>query len=115
MTEPVSTAVALLGAIGKFLITQLPGAAGAALSLKFLGAGLTLGQKVTSFVAGWAFAAYVAPALIELCKIQGEHVHAGIQFLVGLFALAVCRELFVEINNADLIGALKRRFLGGDK
>jgi hypothetical protein len=25
------------------------------------------------------------------------------------------RELFVEINSADLIGALKRRFLGGDK
>jgi len=115
MSEPVSSLIALFVALGKFIIAHLPGAAGAGLSLKFLGTGLSLSQKATSFVAGYFCSVYLAPAVIEFCQIKGEHVHAGIQFLVGLFALAVVRELFVEINNADLIGAFKRRFLGGDK
>ncbi|WP_235922753.1 holin [Rugamonas aquatica] len=90
----------------------MPGAAGAALSLKFLGGELGVGQKITSFAVGFVCACYLAPAAIDLFSIQGGRVHAGIQFLVGLFALATCRELFVEINSADLIGSLKRRFLG---
>ena len=113
MTEPVSTVAALAGAVLKSAVAYLPGAAGAALSLQFLGQGLGLAQKLTSFAVGFVCAVYVAPAAIDLFGIHGERVHAGIQFLVGLFALATCRELFVEINSADLIGALKRRFLGG--
>lgn len=111
MTEPVSS---LLAAVGKAAVEYLPGAAGAALSLKFLGGALGIGQKVTSFAVGLTCAVYLAPAAIDLFDIKGERVHAGIQFLVGLFALATCRELFVEINSADLIGSLKRRFLGPD-
>ena len=114
MTEPVSTTAAILAALLKTAVEYLPGAAGAALSLKFLGGALGIGQKLTSFAVGLTCAVYLAPAAIELCGIQGERVHAGIQFLVGLFALATCRELFVEINSADLIGSLKRRFLGAD-
>lgn len=112
MTEPITTATALLATLAKTAIEYLPGAAGAALSLKFLGGELGFSQKLTSFAVGFTCAVYVVPAAIDLFGIQGERIHAGIQFLVGLFALATCRELFVEINNADLIGSLKRRFLG---
>jgi hypothetical protein len=115
MTDPVTTGAAIVATALKSAATYLPGAVGAALSLKFLGADLTLWQKATSFAAGLACAGYVAPAAIEFWHIPGEHVPALLEFLVGLFALAVVRELFVEINSADLIGTLKRRFLGSDK
>lgn len=115
MAEPVSIVASIFTALGKWALTLLPGAAGAAVSLKFLGDGLTTSQKIVSFVAGFACAVFVAPAIIEFCGIAGARVHSGIEFLVGLFALAVVRELFTEINSADIIGALKRKYFGGEK
>lgn len=106
---------ALIATIIKSALTFLPGAAGAAVSLKFLGDGLSFSQKIISFAVGFACAVFIAPALIDLFSIGGERVHSGVEFLVGLFALATCRELFTEINSADIIGALKRRYLGGNK
>lgn len=115
MAEPATTLTAIFAAVGKAAISYLPGAAGAAVSLKFLGGELSRSQKVVSFAVGFACAVYVAPALIELFSINGPRVHSGIEFLVGLFGLATARELFTEINEADIIGALKRKYLGGDK
>jgi hypothetical protein len=114
MTEPISTTAALVAAGMKSAMVYLPGAAGAAISLKFLGHELGFWQRVTAFSIGLTCAAFVAPAAIEYLDIKGDRVHAGIQFLVGLFALAVCRELFVEINSADLIGSIKRRIFGSN-
>lgn len=115
MAEPVSTLAAITASLLKFALASLPGAAGAAVSLKFLGKDLSTSQKFLSFLIGFACAVYIAPALIDFFTISGERVHSGVEFLVGLFALAICREVFTEINSADLIGALKRRYLGGDK
>jgi hypothetical protein len=113
MAEPVTTLTAILAAIAKAALACLPGAAGAAVSLKFLGDSLTVSQKLISFMVGFACAVFIGPALIEFFHITGDRVHSGVEFLVGLFALATCRELFTEINNADIIGTLKRRYLGG--
>lgn len=113
MAEPVATLSAIVAALLKAAISYLPGAAGAAVSLKFLGADLNKSQKLVSFAVGFACAIYVAPALIEYFHIGGDRVHSGIEFLVGLFALATCRELFTEINDADIIGTIKRRYFGG--
>jgi hypothetical protein len=99
-------------AIVKYLLPLLPGAVGSAIALKFLGEGLNWWQKLSSFAAGLACAVYIAPILIEWFAITGSRTHSGIEFLVGLFALATARELFKEINEADIIGTLKRRFLG---
>lgn len=115
MAEPVATLAAIFAALGKAAISYLPGAAGAAVSLKFLGGELTRSQKLISFAVGFACAVYVAPALIDLFDIQGARVHSGIEFLVGLFGLATCRELFTEINDADILGTIKRRYFGGEK
>lgn len=112
MAEPVATITAILAALCKAAISGLPGAAGAAVSLKFLGGELNRSQKLISFVVGFACAIYVAPALIEFFSISGARVHSGIEFLVGLFGLATCRELFKEINDADFIGTIKRRYFG---
>jgi hypothetical protein len=113
MAEPVTTLAAILASLIKAALACLPGAAGAAVSLKFLGDSLTLSQKLISFLIGFACAIFIGPALIEFFNISGDRVHSGVEFLVGLFALATCRELFTEINSADIIGALKRRYLGG--
>jgi hypothetical protein len=115
MAEPVSTFAALTATLLKIALASLPGAAGAAVSLKFLGDSLSASQKFVSFLIGFACAIYIAPALIDFFSIGGDRVHSGVEFLVGLFALATCREVFTEINSADLIGALKRRYLGSDK
>ncbi|MEC5161842.1 hypothetical protein ACFDR9_004821 [Janthinobacterium sp. CG_23.3] len=115
MAEPVSTIAALGAALIAPALAYLPGAVGAAVSLKFLGDGPSRSQKLISFAAGVACAVYVAPALIEFFSIGGAQVQAGVEFLVGLFALAIGRQLFIEINSADLIGALKRRYFGDRK
>lgn len=112
MTEPV-TVGAIASALAKAAISYLPGAAGAVVSLKFLGGDLSRSQKLISFAAGFACAVYLAPAAIDFFNITGPRVHSGIEFLTGLFSMAVCRELFTEINQADIIGTLKRRFFGG--
>lgn len=115
MAEPVATIVAILSSLMKAAISSLPGAAGAAVSLHFLGSELSRKQKLTSFVVGFLCAVYVAPALIEMFGVQGARVHSGIEFLVGLFGMATARELMAEINDADIIGTLKRRYFGGGK
>lgn len=112
MAEPTSTLVAMWLALVKCVVPLLPGAVGSAVALKFLGDGLNWWQKLSSFSAGLACAVYIAPVLIEWFAITGSRTHSGIEFLVGLFALAVAREVFKEINEADFIGALKRRYLG---
>ena len=96
----------------KHLLPLLPGAMGAVVALKFLGEGLNWWQKLSSFLAGLVCAVYVAPVVIDWFDISGVRITAGIEFLVGLFSLAISREIFNEINNADLITAIKRRYLG---
>ena len=112
MAEPTSTLAAVWLGVTKYLLPLLPGAVGSAVALKFLGDGLNWWQKLSSFAAGLACAVYIAPVLIEWFTITGARTHSGIEFLVGLFALATAREVFKEINEADIIGALKRRYLG---
>lgn len=114
MPEPTSSALAAAWlAVTKYLLPALPGAMGSAVALKFLGDGLNWWQKLSSFAAGLTCAVYVAPFLIEWFAVSGSRTHSGIEFLVGLFGLATCREVFKEINEADIIGSLKRRYLGG--
>lgn len=112
MAEPTSTFVAMCIAVLKYLLPLLPGAVGSAIALKFLGDGLNWWQKGSSFAVGLSCAIYVSPIVINWFALTGEQTHSGIEFLVGLFALATCREVFKEINEADIIGTLKRRFLG---
>lgn len=97
------------------LLPIFPGIVGAALALKFLGNEITRLQRFTSFIGGMACVVYIAPAVYEVFNITGFKTQNLIAFLTGLFGLAVCRELFKEINEADLIGTFKRLYLGAGK
>ncbi|CAB3972370.1 MULTISPECIES: holin [Burkholderia] len=110
MAEPTTSAIAAAGAL---LAKIVPGAIGSLIALRFIGDGLTGRQKAMSFVTGAAFSYFIAPAIVVWCGITDSGAQQAIGFLVGLFGLAIAKELFKEINNADFIGALKRRFLGG--
>jgi hypothetical protein len=87
---------------------------GAVVSLNFLGKGLSIYHKISSVLVGVACAVYVAPAVIAWCGVSGKDLHASLQFLIGLFALAIGREIFREIENG-LITKIRNKFLGGDQ
>ncbi len=93
-----------------FLSPFWPSAVGAVCSLYCLGETLSLRQKLSSFLIGVGSAVFVAPAIIEIFAITGPKTQICIDFLVGLFALAIISQIFKEIQSADLIGALKHRF-----
>lgn len=99
----------------KHILPLLPGAVGATIALKFLGEGLSMCQRLVAFSIGMVCVLYVAPALIEMFDVEGANTVNLVVFLTGLFGMAVTREVFKEINDADLIGALKRHYLGAKK
>ncbi|WP_261537089.1 holin [Burkholderia multivorans] len=110
MAEPTTSALAAAGAL---LAKIVPGAVGSLIALSFIGDGLTRKQKAMSFLSGAAVAYYGGPAAVSWFAITDGGAQQAIGFLVGLFGLAIAKELFKEINNADFIGALKRRIFGG--
>jgi hypothetical protein len=115
MTEILAVIAFVWALVLKHVIPLLPGAVGATIALKFLGEGLSLSQRITAFFTGMVCVIYVAPALIAMFEIDNPQTRDLVVFLTGLFGLAVTREVFKEINDADLIGALKRHYLGGRK
>ncbi|RQR87627.1 MULTISPECIES: holin [unclassified Burkholderia] len=110
MAEPTTSALAAVAAL---LAKIVPGAVGSLIALRFIGDGLTGRQKALSFVSGAAFSYYVGPWIVSQFAITDSGAQQAIGFLIGLFGLAITKELFKEINNADFLGALKRRIFGG--
>ncbi|MCX8567248.1 MAG: hypothetical protein ON057_001975 [Glomeribacter sp. 1016415] len=94
-----------------WLLLLLPSAAGAACSLKCLEGPLDKWQKLYTFLIGISCAVFIAPALVEILAITAPKIEICINFLVGLFALAVISEIFKEIQSADFIGTIKRYLL----
>jgi hypothetical protein len=99
-------------ALKDMLLPLLPSLAGSVVSLQFVGRGLSVYHKLSSICAGVTCAVYVAPVLIRWCGADEKELHASLQFLIGLFALAIGREIFREIENG-LIQKIRARLLGG--
>ncbi len=114
MSAHLAVGLALQGvsAVWHWLQELLPGLMGAAVSLNFLGAGMRICQRMASLAMGTACASYLAPGLVSWLALPGAPVQSALQFLVGLFALAIVREVFREID-AGLLARLRERFLGG--
>lgn len=96
----------------QWLQPLLPGLMGAAVSMNFVGAGLPLLHRFVSLAIGTTCASYLAPGLVAWFELRGAAVQSALQFLIGLFALAIVREVFRELN-AGLVKKLRERFLGG--
>ncbi|MEX3556629.1 MAG: holin, partial [Burkholderia gladioli] len=106
MAEPTSS----LGAIA---IKLLPAALGSLLSLRFVGQGLSIGKRLTTFVAGTVVAYYVTPLVTSKFDITSPDLQATMGFLVGLFGLSLVGEGFKAISNGIVLSFLKSRFGGG--
>lgn len=106
----------ILAIIGKFIYNVLfplvPGAIGSALALNFLKDGINRSQIVISFFVGLACAGYGAPAVCDYFKIAGDHIPALIAFFIGLFGLAIVREIFKELNDARILSRIMDKFFG---
>lgn len=109
MSHPLTSS----GAITQ-LIDLLPAIAGATVALQFLGRDLPLKHQLSSVVVGTTCAIYLTPAFTILFSIDGTAMHESLEFLVGLFSVAVGREIFREIENG-LLEQLRNRFFGGGK
>lgn len=94
------------------LIELLPAIAGATVSLQFLGRDLPLKHQLSSVVVGTTCAIYLTPAFTIWFSIDGTAMHESLEFLVGLFSVAVGREIFREIESG-LLEQLRNKFFGG--
>lgn len=66
----------------------IPGAVGAAFSLRFIQG--SRGQKLTAFLLGFACAGYIGGWLIEYLAVKPDSLTArGISFAIGLFGFAI--------------------------
>ena len=74
---------------------------------------MSFSHKISSVCVGTLCAVYVAPVVISWFGIDGKELHASLQFLIGLFALAIGREVFREIENG-LIQRIRDKLLGGN-
>ena len=105
---------AAVDAVKDVVLPIIPSLLGAVVSLQFLGRHLSWPHKISSVAVGVVCAAYVSPVLVDWLGVQGKELHASLEFLIALFALAVGREIFREIENG-LLQKIRDRFLGGGK
>lgn len=107
MAEPTTTA----GAVFKAIEAILPGAIGAAVSLRFIPG--TIWQKVSSYFSGLACAYYLGNGLIDYLTVApGGLMAEFIKFTAGLFGLAIVSHGMQQIP--ELLAAIRRRYIGGD-
>jgi hypothetical protein len=91
----------------------IPATLGALVSLQFVGRDLSFRHQVSSVFVSVVCAVYLAPVLVSWASIEGEQLHQSVEFLIGLFAIAIGREVFREIEGG-LVTRIRKRFLGGD-
>ena len=97
----------------------VPGAVGAAFSLRFIQG--TKGQKVTAFLLGFACAGYLGGWLIESLMVKPDSLTArGISFAIGLFGFAIVLHATQQIPEVfkvvlDWFKATLERFTPGGK
>jgi len=111
-----------LSAIFFGIVTKIiPGTLGSLSAMLFTGSTLGMKQKIASVLFGVIFVWYIAPIAVHKWKITWEGGPEATGFVLGLFAIALVREAFKEINDFNLLGIIrdafvewfKRHFLGG--
>lgn len=84
------------------LLKILPGAVGAAVSLRTLPPESTWTHRVLALVGGVAVASYGAPALAEALEITSPRIEAFSAFALGLFGMALASEISAALRETQL-------------
>jgi hypothetical protein len=103
----------LLGALGLTLKNMAAGAVASFVALRFFD-GLSTWQKWTTFIGGWAIAAWGGPPLNAYLELAPK-LEIGIVLLLGLFGMAIAAELIRVIHDTDwkgIVDGLLRRARG---
>lgn len=103
-----------LGTLGLTLKNLLAGAVASFVALRFF-EGISAWEKWTTFLGGWAVAAWGGPPLAAYLELNAK-MEVGVVLLLGLFGMAVAAELIRLLRGiqwAGLVDALLRRKSGG--
>ena len=114
-----------LGALGLTLKNLVAGAVTSFVSLRFFDGQRTADgavkpmtwlQKWTTFIGGWAMAAYGGPPLNAWLELK-PGIEIGVVLILGLFGMAVAAEVMRFIRETDwrgILGTFLRRKTGGE-
>lgn len=102
-----------LGALGLTLKNVAAGAVASFVALRFF-EGLGVWEKWTTFLGGWALAAWGGPPLTAYLELKAS-IEIGIVLLMGLFGMAIAAEAVRLIRDTDwrgLVDSILRRKSG---
>ena len=108
----------LLSALGLTLKNIVAGAIGSFVALRFFEK-LTPIQKWTTFMGGWALAAYLGTPVTQYFELK-PNLEAGITLIVGLFGMSLTAAIIKAIQDIpwakmlqDAVQGVIDRFKGG--
>jgi hypothetical protein len=93
-----------LGALGLTLKNCAAGAVASFVALRFF-EGLGVWEKWTTFLGGWALAAWGGPPLREYLELKPS-IEIGVVLIMGLFGMAIAAEAVRLIRDTDWRGLL---------
>ena len=102
---------ALFTALGLKFKVVVAGAIAAFVSLRFF-EGLNAWERWTTFLGGWAMAAYLSEPLTVYLELP-EKVDVGLSLAIGLFGMSIAAAVVKVVRETDWIGMLKRKTGGG--
>lgn len=88
-----------LGALGLTLKNSAAGAVASFAALRFF-EGLGVWEKWTTFIGGWALAAWGGPPVAAYLELKAS-IEIGIVLLMGLFGMAAAAEAMRLIRETD--------------
>lgn len=97
----------ILAALGLKLVNVLAGAVTSFVALRFFD-GLTLFERWTTFVGGWAIAAWGASPITAYFNLA-ERIEVGFALLFGLFGMAAAAAIIKAIKENALVDLILRR------
>ena len=104
--------------IGLKLKTLIAGGFGAFISLRFFD-GLNLWQRWSTFIGGWAMAAWWSETTAYWFEQQRPGAEVAFALLIGLFGMAISASMMKVVKDTDWIEVVKAiasmRFGGGGK
>ena len=103
--ESIKNWEAALGALGLELKGIVAGAIGAFVSLNFT-KNLNVWQRWTTFVGGWAIAAWGSRPIVEAFDLK-PGISVGISLALGLFGMSLTAKLMQTIQETDWVGLAK--------
>lgn len=95
----------LLAALGLKAVNVVAGAVTSFVSLRFFD-GLTVWEKWTTFLGGWAIAAWGAAPVTEFFELKAK-TEIGIALILGLFGMSLTAALVRMIKETNWTGLLK--------